>query len=121
MLDTSDLDTVVETIRDGATAIRSVDLDPARLTTLPAVWVRLDGFDELTLDRGLEVRLQLIAVAAGRDYRRALDDLADVLDELVPLVRGYGPLGSVDPVTVALPGQGALPGLRVPLTIHTTP
>lgn len=103
-------------------AVKSCDLDPTKLHTLPGVWVEVTGFQPLArMDGAVEVDLRLVVVSPRDDQAQVLHNLGDATEELLAAVDGYGAPGRVQTVSVNLPGRADLPGYRFPLTVTQHP
>lgn len=119
-LDFADLEQLATLLRAGG--IKSVDVDPAKVTT-PGVWIapRTVSLNNLA---GVTIRVDLVAVVASVDAIRDLKALA-VLFNKVKAVLDANNLGGPDEdstvVSVKLPAsKSPLPGLSIPLDLYTT-
>lgn len=107
-------------VLDLVTALQAADvradLDPAALN-LPAAWVTVEGLQAANVARDLALDVAVYLIAPDQDYARALEDLAELFNRVVPGV--LVPDGRVVPQGVVLPDSSTpLPALRVPVRLY---
>lgn len=91
------------------------DLDPANLN-LPAAWVTVDGIQAANVRGDVDLLAAVYFIAPDQDYARALEDLAEMFNLVIPGV--LIPDGQVVPQGVVLPDSSTpLPALRVPIRL----
>lgn len=94
--------------------VRAASVDPAELTTLPAVWVQLTGI-RYDLLGGHTLATRLVLVVPDNGVARSGAALLELLNKVTDVVE---PDGDVTPYPVSLPGQpNTLPGLAVPVDL----
>lgn len=94
----------------------TADQDPAKLTSLPGVWVTLDRTLPLTIGGEWSLECSLYIITRETDHRRAYESLAGQVTQL--LEAGVRPDGPVVPQAVVMPGSPTpLPALRFPIHI----
>lgn len=95
------------------------DLDPA-MVNLPGAWVTCEGFQATSLGGGMTLFGVVYFLSPDLDAQRALQNLADLYNQVVPSV--FTPDGPVTIQAVQLPDTTTeLPALRVPVNLFTTP
>lgn len=90
----------------------------------PGVWVQVVSFRPSRLDGSVTFAMELVLIVQDQAPRRAMDALAQLLDQVLPVVEDIGgPAGPIRAATVAPPEGVPLPALVVPLnvTADTTP
>lgn len=99
---------ILATLTDARDQLLAADitatLDPRQLTTLPGVWVRLDGLSGPTLERPYTVALVTVfVVVKPLDVERDLTALEPLLDQVVAIIP---PMTDPRLVALQLPGGG---------------
>jgi hypothetical protein len=105
----------------GIDGVRSASLDPADLN-LPGVLVQVVGVSHDNL-AGLTIKTNLLLLVADSQPRRAAEELQDLFNAVIPVVRDTygGPTADSVMGKWVLPGQPTqLPGISVPLDLLTT-
>lgn len=99
--------------------VRSCSMDPAELTSLPAVWVQLASIPQEGTLTGhpLELRVHLI-VADTDGGHRAVAELAALFNAVTPVIE---PDGDTTAIPVIMTDGTERPALQVPVTLYTTP
>ena len=107
------LNVLVDALR--AADVRA-DLDPSSLN-LPAAWVTVEGIQAANVAGDTTLLAVVYLIVPDQDYGRALADLADLYNLVVPGV--LRPDGQVVPQGVILPDSTTpLPALRVPVNLY---
>lgn len=99
-------------------AVRSCSMDPADLTSLPAVWVQLRGAS-LDLLSAATLTVQLYLVVGDTDGGiRAATELVALLNAVLAVVT---PDGDVTATVVTMTDGTPRPALTFPVDVHTQP
>lgn len=121
--DPADLAALVELVA-AAEGIKTASAEPADLSRLPGVWIRLDGIDYDRLGDGSTIAATVHVIVGEQDFTRALTQLAPLVDAVRGQLAAAG-IPATDravPVAVTLPGSEAgCPAFALPVLVSTSP
>lgn len=92
-------------------------MNPSELN-LPAAWLQLDQLRGVNMDGNLRLECNLFLISPDTDPMRAVEQLGELFDLLVPAV--LTPDGPTVTEGVVMPDSSTpLPALRVPVYLYT--